>query len=1065
MIKFRNFLFYFVSGAISLILAAVLSLVIVIMVKSQTSPLDITFLKPYLQSLIHKKDENYRIDFTKASVSWESLNAPIRFSVTDVSFKNNEYEHANTTHFYVGHCDLSYSLKKIIFGREIPTSLVLNHVRSQYVIKSSPDSLGSEKRSETVSVDIDALQEKLVSLSHMKKIDVHDAEIILIRDDKKHVFHLEGDIDFSSQKQQGSFQISLKDSPAYLDIQAALSPDADAIQAKVVLQDVSSQSLFSVLGMSFDNLLHFENSRLKIDYTYDFNNREQKAHLSCLLDEVCLNEKSLWTQKLLIPHINFGVSLKGDTFVFDPIVVDLKDISFSVTGDGRFADALDHMDINLKIASEDFQFDKVGSLWPLGAANEARTWLITNMKQATISKATSHIRGRLNLVSPQLSSSKQAFELRSLNGEIQFSDCLLTYLETMSPLTHLKGKATYNHDHFDIKIISGTHNGLMLSKGHVYIGPFSNETPHIDIEAHLSGQVNEALHLLEQDPLNYASQIGIDPTDVTGHVQGVYKMSFPLSGEAKTPNYSTYFKGDIKDICISKYQDIPINFKGGEASVELTPELLSIDGFGQLSNLPAHITAKQDFEKEKTTVKLTSLIDGQTLYDYFPGVETLLKGQAPVELVYKKPKESEGTVSVHADLSKMFVNTLLMQKTEMVPAYLDFQAAINAKSIQPTGPLVYSDHNGWRLSLDIPPSVFERKASPNAHNGKQFTFTAMRHEKDILTGTYSFNQSEDHVKIQANELDLKWFMETNWDAFSKGNTNEPPKPLHIHFTAKYVTMGHPQGLSHIDFYSCYQKKRLHKLKFTASTEKQNKPHENLVSNVFAELTTDRKNERKLRLQTNQGGHFLQALGLFQNIRGGQLEIVAKNSPLYPDDHWHGMGRVRLFSLLETPFVARILSLIPSGSSELIGETGLKMDLLKMRFGVTKSQLSLLGLQAQSISTGINMSGVINRTGDKKVNLSGRLIPLRVMNKMISSIPVVGPLITGGKNEGLLSFSFGVGGTMDAPKVSSNPASVLSLGIMKQMFSQQDESFLRQDEWLNEGDKSGDLFDQEFSALQ
>ena len=88
--------------------------------------------------------------------------------------------------------------------------------------------------------------------------------------------------------------------------------------------------------------------------------------------------------------------------------------------------------------------------------------------------------------------------------------------------------------------------------------------------------------------------------------------------------------------------------------------------------------------------------------------------------------------------------------------------------------------------------------------------------------------------------------------------------------------------------------------------------------------------------------------------------------------------------------------------------------------------------------GLTFNGLIDQQRDR-VSLSGTFIPAFGLNNALSQVPVVGSLLTGGRNEGLLAVTFGVSGRASQPNITVNPLSAVAPGIFRKMFEFRNET--------------------------
>jgi hypothetical protein len=63
-------------------------------------------------------------------------------------------------------------------------------------------------------------------------------------------------------------------------------------------------------------------------------------------------------------------------------------------------------------------------------------------------------------------------------------------------------------------------------------------------------------------------------------------------------------------------------------------------------------------------------------------------------------------------------------------------------------------------------------------------------------------------------------------------------------------------------------------------------------------------------------------------------------------------------------------------------------------------------------------------------MRGTFVPLYGLNNAFGQIPIVGMLLSGGSNEGLVGITFEVVGTPSKPVLNVNPISALAPGVLR-----------------------------------
>ena len=90
------------------------------------------------------------------------------------------------------------------------------------------------------------------------------------------------------------------------------------------------------------------------------------------------------------------------------------------------------------------------------------------------------------------------------------------------------------------------------------------------------------------------------------------------------------------------------------------------------------------------------------------------------------------------------------------------------------------------------------------------------------------------------------------------------------------------------------------------------------------------------------------------------------------------------------------------------------------------------MSAHGSSIGLTATGDIDfKAGE--INVSGTIVPFRVISRFLEIIPVIGLFIVGGKDEGLVGVRYNLKGKLDDPQISVNPASILAPGFLRSFF--------------------------------
>jgi hypothetical protein len=72
-------------------------------------------------------------------------------------------------------------------------------------------------------------------------------------------------------------------------------------------------------------------------------------------------------------------------------------------------------------------------------------------------------------------------------------------------------------------------------------------------------------------------------------------------------------------------------------------------------------------------------------------------------------------------------------------------------------------------------------------------------------------------------------------------------------------------------------------------------------------------------------------------------------------------------------------------------------------------------------------------GKDKLDLNGVYVPFYQFNHAIGGIPLLGPVLTGGENEGVFGVNYRVSGSASQPTLTVNPLSPFAPGFLRKMF--------------------------------
>jgi AsmA-like C-terminal region len=185
---------------------------------------------------------------------------------------------------------------------------------------------------------------------------------------------------------------------------------------------------------------------------------------------------------------------------------------------------------------------------------------------------------------------------------------------------------------------------------------------------------------------------------------------------------------------------------------------------------------------------------------------------------------------------------------------------------------------------------------------------------------------------------------------------------------------------------------------------------------------------------------LKGFGLYKNINDGILRLNATKITDNSGDgkaipKFIGSFEIEDFDASQKSFLVQILQniLLLQDPTGLFSGKGFKMKDFKVDLEFYDGKLYLTNGKILGNKFYITIAGVID-TRASRINLTGNFVPsVYGLNKAIRNIPLIGPLVTGGKDNSVVSAKYKIKGNFDDAKVSVNPLSIIPIGFLKNIF--------------------------------
>jgi hypothetical protein len=185
---------------------------------------------------------------------------------------------------------------------------------------------------------------------------------------------------------------------------------------------------------------------------------------------------------------------------------------------------------------------------------------------------------------------------------------------------------------------------------------------------------------------------------------------------------------------------------------------------------------------------------------------------------------------------------------------------------------------------------------------------------------------------------------------------------------------------------------------------------------------------EMRLTTTDGGALLRFADLYSRLDGGDLDLILRSK----GDSSVGEATLTNFVLRDEPAFRQLVTAGRPRASEdgaaAVDSSTVRFQRMTASFVHTPGKLTIQDAVIYNPTMGLTTQGVIDFEHNQ-IDVSGSFVPAYHLNTMLTKIPLVGVLLSGGQNEGVFGVAYRVHGPMGGPTLTFNPLSAIAPGIL------------------------------------
>lgn len=1036
--------------------ALLLSLLYLLWILYQ-GPLSVPFLKPYIMQAFNSEDNQFSMNIGEVNLELVRSIQPIKIIAQDVSFRTD------TDSFTVKapKLSLSFSVRALLKGVIAPSSVSLENpqiaVFTTYGVEKDKTNEVNKKK---VQLYFDWFEEFLERFnskddiypeSFINEIAVTGAELEFHEVDLGRKWSFK-DVNFTFERNLFDLDIKigglldLKDRLATLNLNTLYQVTDNKLLLNLGFSDLMLSDMVDFVSTNAPkiNVPIDGQFNAAINFTDILQDKKDViGHLDTALEKLTFNIKGSAGEVLFNDEAKFNYGI--DAFVLDGTIagglnsITVKNADFTVGGQQTklsldisgykkyfFEKSLNDLKIIFTADIEKFSLDELSRFWPRYLAEPAWEWCAENLFGG-------YAKNGKFIFTFGYDKKNKSLAFLNLDGKAEVEDSNISYLEGMPVVNNVYGTAYFSSSDIDIKVDKGVSDGVIVTGGSVRLYDLDKFNNFIDIRLKGNSSVTDALKFIDNPPLNYAKEMGVNPDDVSGDVDIELGLNFELHENLTPEEIKVDVKADLQNLLYPNVWEDK-NLSAEKMLLTVNSEGFYVQGNALFDDVPLKASLQEFFHDKnyKAKGKLQFVLNDEVKQKL--GVDTLIlnapyiQGYADIAAELSVKNDKSVVLNINADLTNALIDYSFLGFSKNIGDKGKAQATINIKNGKA------EDIPSFKLSKDNFNLEGNVKLSANGEP-ETVDITKIEGPKTSAKAKIEFADDKNkniRINVSGNSYDLTelFAKRDKKSAISAADTQNDDELTDVKDTEIFITVN-----------SLWTNPETPIKNFAGSAVLKNGigvDQLHMVGNFGTDKSIKLKldyvpkpnDEYFLSIDSNNAGSTLRVLRLYDDMNGGLLKIEARRTK---DKNFIGHAQIRNFSIQNTPLMAKLLTVASfSGMLDLLRGEGLTFSHFDAPFEYKNKALYINEAKMFGNVLGLTGSGSYQRSSGQ-VDIRGIISPAYSLNSFLGSIPLIGTVLAG-KDGTVFAVNYGISGTVSEPQININPLSVLSPNSVKDLFS-------------------------------
>ena len=662
----------------------------------------------------------------------------------------------------------------------------------------------------------------------------------------------------------------------------------------------------------------------------------------------------------------------------------------------------------LSLKAEPVTIAQLTELWPAWVSPGAHRWVAANLTEGRVDGVAAQVEFRLD---------QSGLSVDHLRGVFTFEQLAAHFLRPMTPVTELSGTGRFDDQGLTFSAAAGKLGSIALLPSEVAIYGLDGEDHRLRVAARGKGPIAAVLSTLEEEPLRLMSSLDLPLQGGRGEADFTLDLDMTLLGVVELADVAISAQATLSKLAFDEvYSGLPLSAE--RLSLQADKAGLRLRGPALLAGTPVEVDWQERFASGTTLTLSGTAIAIETVAALWPDLARHLAGHVSGSLKLDGERQRTMALDLSLDLTAASIELADIEWSKAAGTAANI--ALSARFER--GRLAALE----QLSFEAPGfSGAGRVAFTTEGSVSELAFDRLVAMGHSLRGLWARPWGEGwQLAFTGGQLDARpWLerLEGERDAtpvlpllIEPSQVDEVLLPGGSLVGATLAGERSAEGYLRLDL----------KGEVTSAGAR---------GRIEVSMVPDAEGRRRLDLATSDMGGLLAALGIADNIGGGELRITAQASEPGATSRMAGQVEGTDFRLMRAPVLANVLLVASlTGIVDALDGEGISFSRLTGDIAFADGVLTSSLLKAYGGSLGITTKGSVDFGADV-VDLEGSIVPAYAVNQVLGEIPVLGWILTGGEGGGLLAVTYRVSGPVSAPEISVNPLSALTPGFLRGLF--------------------------------